>query len=61
MYSCTLAGAAKQLIKHNIMKRRVTVKKVLTSILLPLLTEYLQIRYTVSLNGLVKEVTALLS
>ena len=36
----------------------VTVKKVLTSILLPLLTKYLQNRYTVNLNGLVKEVTA---
>ena len=61
MYFCTLAGAAKQIINHNIMKRRVTVKKVLTSILLPsLLTKYLQIRYTLSLNGLVKEVTLLL-
>ena len=37
------------------MKRRVTVKKVLTSILLPFLTKCLQIRYTVSL---IKEVTA---
>ena len=58
MYSCTLAGAAKELINHSIMKRRVTVKKVLASILLPLLTTYLQIRYAVSLNDLVKEVTA---
>ena len=37
---------------------KMTVKKVLTSILLSLLTKYLQNRYTVNLNGLVKEVTA---
>ena len=36
----------------------VTVKKMLTSILLPLLTKYLKNRYRVNLNGLVKEVTA---
>ena len=36
----------------------VTVKKVLTSILLPLLTKYLQNRYTVNINGLAKDVTA---
>ena len=37
----------------------VTVKKVLTLILLPLLTKYLQNRYTVNLNGLVKEVSVI--
>ena len=36
----------------------VTVKNVLTSILLPVLTKYLKNRYRVNLNGLVKEVTA---
>ena len=60
MYSCTQAGAAKQIINHNIMKRRVTVKKVLTSSLLPLLTKYLQNRCTVKENGLVKEVYLLI-
>ena len=36
----------------------VTVKKVLTLILLPLLNKYLKNKYRVNLNGLVKEVTA---